>query len=278
MKLLRYGPKGCERPGLLDMEGNIRDLSLIVPDLNPVTIGAGAIEHLRRVDVSTLPCVTSPQRLGPCISQPGHFIAVGLNYADHAEEAGMPIPKEPILFNKARSCLVGPNDDIEIPAGCTKVDWEVELAFVVSKTAWNVPESRALEYVAGYCICNDVSEREYQLERGGQWMKGKSFPTFGPLGPYLLTREEVADPQNLKLWLDLNGKRVQSGSTKTMIFSIASLVSYISRVMILEPGDIVTTGTPPGVALGMANPTYLKTGDIMHLGIEGLGEQRQSVV
>ncbi|AMJ63722.1 fumarylacetoacetate hydrolase family protein [Bosea sp. PAMC 26642] len=278
MKLLRYGPKGREKPAVLDRDGAVRDLSSLAGDITPKTLAAGLIEAVKVADLSKLPILPAGQRIGPCVAESGNFIAVGLNYADHAAETGAEIPKEPILFNKARSCIIGPNDDVQIPPGSEKSDWEVEIAFVIGKTASHVPEADALSYVAGYCICNDVSERAYQIERGGQWMKGKCCPTFGPLGPYLVTTDEVPDPQNLSLWLELNGKKVQDGSTRTMIFPIAHLVSYISQFMILEPGDIVTTGTPPGVGLGMKPPLFLKKGDVMRLGIDGLGVQQQHVI
>jgi 2-keto-4-pentenoate hydratase/2-oxohepta-3-ene-1,7-dioic acid hydratase in catechol pathway len=278
MKLLRYGPAGQEKPGVLDRDGKIRDISSLAADITPKTLAAGLIAKVKAADLTKLPVVADGQRIGPCVAEPGNFIAVGLNYVDHAVETNSPIPKEPILFNKARSCLVGPNDDVKIPEGSNKSDGEVEIAFVIGKTASYVKEADALDYVAGYCVCNDVSEREWQLERGGQWMKGKCCPTFGPIGPWLVTTDEVSDVQNLGLWLELNGKKVQNGSTKTMIFSIAHLVSYISQFMILEPGDIVTTGTPPGVGLGMKPPVFLKKGDVMRLGIDGLGVQKQKVV
>ncbi len=278
MKLLRYGPAGQEKPAVLDSDGNVRDISTIALDINPKTFANGLIDKVKAADLTKLPILPAGQRIGPCVTESGNFIAVGLNYADHAAETGAAIPKEPILFNKARSCIVGPNDDVHLPPGSEKSDWEVEIAFVIGKTASYVAEAEALSYIAGYCVCNDVSERAYQIERGGQWMKGKCCPTFGPLGPYLVTTDEVPDPQNLSLWLELNGKKVQNGSTKTMIFPIAHLVSYISQFMILEPGDIVTTGTPPGVGLGMKPPLFLKKGDVMRLGIDGLGVQEQRVV
>jgi 2-keto-4-pentenoate hydratase/2-oxohepta-3-ene-1,7-dioic acid hydratase in catechol pathway len=278
MKLLRHGPVGQEKPGILDRDGGIRDLSGIIEDISPATIKAGLMARLRGVDAEQLPRVAAPVRIGPCLSTTGNFVAIGLNYADHAEETNAPIPAEPILFSKAPSCIVGPNDDVILPKGSTKADWEVELAFVIGKRAQDVPEDQAMEHVLGYTICNDVSEREFQLERnGGQWMKGKCCPTFGPIGPWLVTRDEVPDPQQLPLWLEVNGKRLQNGSTRTMIFPISMLVSYISRFLILEPGDIVTTGTPPGVGLGMKPERFLKAGDVMRLGIEGLGVQEQRV-
>lgn len=278
MKLLRYGPPGREKPGLLDGNGQVRDLSGVIDDISPRSIAAGLLETLSGLDITALPKVENFGRIGPCLATTGNFVAIGLNYADHAEETNAPIPKEPILFNKAPSCIVGPNDDVVLPKGSTKSDWEVELAFVIGKRAQDVPEAEAMDHVLGYTICNDISEREYQLERnGGQWMKGKCCPTFGPIGPWLVTRDEVPDPQDLSLWLEVNGHRLQNGSTRTMIFPIAMLVSYISRFLILEPGDLVTTGTPPGVGLGMKPERYLKIGDTMRLGIEGLGVQQQAV-
>ncbi len=278
MKLLRFGPPGAERPGMLDAAGRVRDLSGVIPDISPASIADGLAERLAGVDPQSLPLAPEGARIGPCLARPGNFIAIGLNYADHAEETNAPIPAEPIVFNKAPSCIVGPHDDVVLPEGSTKSDWEVELAFVIGRRAQDVSEADAMEHVLGYTICNDVSEREYQLERnGGQWAKGKGCPTFGPIGPWLVTRDEVADPQQLGLWLDVNGKRLQDGSTRTMIFSIAHLVSHMSRFLILEPGDLVTTGTPPGVGLGMKPERYLRRGDVMTLGIDGLGEQRQQV-
>lgn len=278
MKFVRFGRAGAEKPGLVDADGRIRDLSAIVPDITGAALGQGLAARLAGVAIDNLPLVPEGTRLGPCLGNVGNFIAIGLNYADHATETGAAIPKEPILFNKARSCIVGPNDDVVLPPDSVKSDWEVELAFVVSKTASYVSEEQALSHVGGYFICNDVSEREYQLEREGQWMKGKCCPTFGPIGPWLVTPDEVGDPQDLALWLEVNGERVQDGSTRTMIFPIARLVADLSRYMILEPGDIVTTGTPPGVGLGMKPPRFLKRGDTMRLGIERLGEQQQRVV
>lgn len=278
MKLLRHGPRGQEKPGILDSKGRIRDLSSVVPDISGAVIGAGKLEEIRKVRVDSLPLVSEGVRLGPCVSGVGNFLAVGLNYADHATETDAKIPAEPILFNKAPSCIVGPFDEVVLPRGSVKSDWEVEIAFVVSQRASYVPQEYAMSYIAGYCICNDVSEREFQLEKEGQWVKGKCCPTFGPLGPYLVTPDEIPDPQNLKLWLEVNGQRVQNASTKTMIFPIPMLLSYISQYMILEPGDVVTTGTPPGVGLGMKPPRFLKAGDVMRLGVEGLGEQKQRVV
>jgi 2-keto-4-pentenoate hydratase/2-oxohepta-3-ene-1,7-dioic acid hydratase in catechol pathway len=278
MKLVRFGPAGQEKPGLVDRDGRIRDLSGHVADISGAALGAQALARLRGVDPNSLPVVPDGARLGPCVNGVGNFIAVGLNYVDHAAETGSPIPAEPILFNKAPSCIVGPNDDTIIPKGSKKLDWEVELAIVIGERASYVHANNALDYVAGYCLCNDVSEREFQIERGGQWMKGKSCPTFGPLGPWLVTRDEIADVQNLSMWLDVNGERRQTGSTKTMIFDCAQIVSYTSHFMTLQPGDVITTGTPPGVGLGMKPPRYLQAGDVVTLSIAGLGEQRQKVV
>lgn len=277
MKLLRFGPPGQEKPGVLDRENRIRDLSGVIPDISGPTLRDGSLDRLSGLDLEALPLAPAGVRIGPCVGQVGNFIAVGLNYAEHATETDAEIPDEPILFNKAASCIVGPYDDVLLPPGSVKSDWEVEIAFVIGKRASYVSEADALDHVAGYCICNDVSEREYQLERGGQWVKGKCCPTFGPIGPWLVTPDEIPDPQNLSLWLEVNGERVQSSSTRTMIFPVAHLVSYISRYMILEPGDLVTTGTPPGVGLGMKPPRFLKPGDVMTLSVEGLGEQRQVV-
>jgi 2-keto-4-pentenoate hydratase/2-oxohepta-3-ene-1,7-dioic acid hydratase in catechol pathway len=278
MKLLRFGAYGREKPGLLDAEGNIRNLSDLVPDIAGETLVSHSLDRLKAIDPTSLPLVPAGQRIGACVGKVGNFIAIGLNYADHAAETGAAIPAEPIIFNKAPSCIVGPDDDVVIPRGSTKTDWEVELAIVIGDRASYVGANEAMSFVAGYCICNDVSEREYQLERGGTWTKGKGCPTFGPLGPVLVTRDEIPDPQNLSLWLDVNGERRQKGSTRTMIFSVAKIVSYVSHFMILEPGDVITTGTPPGVGMGMIPPRYLAAGDTMRLGIEGLGEQNQRVV
>ena len=278
MKLVRFGPADQEKPGIVDGGGQVRDLSGSVADIDGKTLGRAALDRLRGLDLPSLPLAPADVRIGPCVGRVGNFIAVGLNFADHAAETGAKIPAEPILFNKAPSCIVGPNDTVVIPKSSHKTDWEVELAIVVGERASYVPANNALDYVAGFCVCHDVSEREFQTERGGQWMKGKSAPTFGPLGPWLVTRDELPDPQNLPMWLDVNGERMQTGSTSTMIFDCAQLVSYISHFMILEPGDVITTGTPPGVGLGMKPPRYLKPGDVVTLGIEGLGEQRQEVV
>ena len=278
MKLVRWGESGAEKPGLIDAAGAIRDLSGVVRDIAGPFLAADTLANLRRIDAATLPEVPAGTRLGACVGQVRNFIAIGLNYADHAAETGSPIPAEPILFNKAPSCIVGPNDTVILPKGSAKTDWEVELAIVIGKRASYVHANEALDYVAGYCVCHDVSEREFQLERGGTWTKGKGCPTFGPLGPWLVTPDEVGDVQNLDMWLDVNGERMQTGSTRTMIFDVRQIVSYLSHFMLLEPGDVITTGTPPGVGMGMKPPRYLKSGDIVSLGIAGLGEQRQAVV
>ena len=277
MKLLRYGPVGQEKPGLLDSEGTIRDLSGYVADLTPDQLSPENLKKLAAIDPTSLPPVEEPQRYGPPIVGTPKFLAIGLNYADHAAESGMPIPEEPILFNKATSCIQGANDDVMLPKDSVKSDWEVELGVVIGSVARYVEEADALDYVAGYVTVNDLSEREYQLERGTQWDKGKGCDTFGPIGPWLVTGDEVGDPQNLDLWLDVNGKRMQTGNTSTMVFGVANLVSYVSRFMTLEPGDIITTGTPPGVGLGFKPPIYLKAGDKIELGIEKLGTQAQTV-
>jgi 2-keto-4-pentenoate hydratase/2-oxohepta-3-ene-1,7-dioic acid hydratase in catechol pathway len=278
MKLLRYGPQGSEKPGLMDDEGQIRDLSEVVKDIDPDFFAGDGLRKVTLLDINQLPIVQGTPRIGACIRRPGNFIAVGLNYVQHAIETNAPIPSEPILFNKAPSCISGPFDPVTLPIGSVKSDWEVELAIVIGRDALYVSEESALDYVAGYCVCNDVSERESQLEHGGQWVKGKMFPTFGPLGPWLVTKDEIADVQELKLWLELNGKKVQDSSTNDMIFPIRKLVSYISQFVALQPGDVITTGTPPGVGLGMHPEVYLKDGDTMKLGIEGLGTQEQKVV
>jgi len=279
MRLLRYGPVGQEKPGALDRNGVLRDLSGELPDLTPAHLSARSLQWLRQMDLSALPAVAGRPRLGVPVAGIGKFIAVGLNYADHAAEAGLPVPKEPVLFTKAISCLNGPDDDVMLPQGAMKGDWEVELGVVIGTRARYVEESQALDHVAGYCVVNDVSERAYQIERGGTWDKGKGCDTFGPVGPWLVTTDEVGDPQDLKLWLELNGQRRQNGSTRTMIFGVATLISYISRFLTLEPGDLVTTGTPPGVGMGVKpEPLYLKAGDIMTLGVERLGQQTQKVV
>lgn len=278
MKLVRFGSPGQERPGLVDRAGAVRDLSGVVPDLAGGHLDRASLQRLRALDPESLPRAPEGARLGPCVGHVGNFIAVGLNYADHAAETGAPIPAEPIIFNKAPSCIVGPNDEVVLPKASAKTDWEVELAIVIGERASYVHANNALDYVAGYCICHDLSEREFQLERGGTWSKGKGCPTFGPLGPWLVTPDEIADVQHLDLWLDVNGTRMQTGSTASMIFNCAKLVSYISHFMILEPGDVITTGTPPGVAMGRRPERYLQDGDVVTLGIEGLGEQRQTIV
>lgn len=271
MKLVRYGAEGAEKPGLVDGQGRLRDLSGHVADITGATVDDATLSRLRAIDPAQLPLVPAATRLGPCIGNTRHFIAVGLNYADHAAEANMPIPQEPIIFSKAPSSIAGPYDACFLPEGATKVDWEVELAVVIGRRAYRVSEVQALDHVAGYCICNDLSERAWQLERSGQWMKGKSAPGFGPLGPWLVTRDEIQNPLALDLTLDVNGERKQTGSTSTMIFGPAFLISYLSQFMALEPGDVITTGTPPGV--GMASNQYLKSGDSVRLSISGLGEQ-----
>ena len=278
MKLVRFGKPGKERPGLVDRDGKIRDLTDIVPDITGETLGPRTLAKLRKIKPHSLPLANSRSRIGPCVARVGNFIAVGLNFADHAAETGAKIPAEPILFNKSPSSIMGPNDQVVIPKGSKKTDWEVELAIVIGSRAHNITEAQSLAHVAGYCICNDVSERSWQSEGTGQWMKGKSSPTFGPLGPWLVTPDEVPDPQNLAMFLDVSGKRRQTGSTKTMIFGVKHLVAFISKFMVLEPGDVITTGTPPGVGLGMKPQLYLKAGDVMHLGIEKLGEQTQQCV
>ena len=271
MKLVRYGAPGKEKPGLIDGAGKIRDLSEIVPDISGDALSTKSLKRLRNIEPETLPLARGKPRLGACVGKVG-------NYADHAAESNMPIPKEPILFNKAPSCIVGPYDDVVIPKRSVKTDWEVELAVVIGSRASYVEEADALAHVAGYCVCNDVSERTFQLEGTGQWMKGKGCPTFGPLGPWLVTADEIADVQKLSMWLDVDGERMQSGSTATMIFGVRTLVSYISQFLILEPGDVITTGTPPGVGSGKKPPRFLKAGETISLGIEGLGQQAQRVV
>ena len=278
MKLLRFGPAGEEKPGLLDAAGRLRDLSGQIPDLGPAQLGEATLARLRQLDPDTLPLVAGAPRLACPVANVGKFIAIGLNYSDHAAETGAPIPKEPIVFMKATSCIQGANDPVMLPRGSRKTDWEVELGVVIGQRARYVSQKEALQCVAGYCVVNDISEREYQLERGPQWDKGKGCDTFGPIGPWLVTRDEVRQPQKLDVWLDLNGQRRQTGNTKTMIFSVAHIVSYVSQFMTLMPGDVITTGTPPGVGLGMKPPVFLKKGDVMTLGIAGLGQQTQHVV
>ncbi|HYE39584.1 MAG TPA: fumarylacetoacetate hydrolase family protein [Ramlibacter sp.] len=278
MKLVRYGNPGKEKPGLIDDEGRLRDLSGVVPDIGPEQLGAVGLARIRKANPAKLPAVRGNPRFGCPVAHVPKFIAIGLNYSDHAAESNMPIPAEPIVFMKATSCIQGPNDPVMLPRGSVKTDWEVELGVVIGTRARYVPMSKALAYVAGYTVCNDVSEREFQLERGSQWDKGKGCDTFGPIGPWLVTTDEIANVQRLEMWLDVNGQRMQTGNTRTMIFNVAKLVSYCSHFMTLEPGDVITTGTPPGVGLGMKPPKYLKKGDVMTLGIQGLGEQRQLVV
>jgi len=283
MKLVRYGQPGKEKPGLIDAEGRLRDLSGVIADVTPEHLSDKALAKLAKLKADKLPLVKGKKRFGPPVSRVGKFIAIGLNYADHAAESGMPIPKEPIVFMKSTTCIQGADDDVMLPKGSKKTDWEVELGVVIGSRARYVSQKDALNFVAGYCTVNDVSEREYQLERGGTWDKGKGCDTFGPIGPWLVTRDEVPNPQNLAMWLDLNGQRMQSGSTRTMIFGVAKLVSYVSQFMTLEPGDVITTGTPPGVGMGIKKdgqpaPVFLKRGDVMTLGIEGLGSQTQKVV
>ena len=277
MKLMRHGAKGAEKPALLDAQGQVRDLSKVLPDITAAVLSPTSLQRLRDIKVDTLPIVAAPGRIAPPWSGMGKFICVGLNYADHAAESGMPVPAEPVLFMKTTSALVGCNDAVVLPQGSVKSDWEVELGVVIGSKARYVSEAEALKFVAGYCVVNDLSEREYQLERGGQWDKGKGCDTFGPVGPWMLTADEVADPQALSMWLDVNGVRRQTGNTKTMVFGVAQLVSYISRFMTLYPGDLISTGTPPGVGLGHKPPLFLKAGDEMRLGIQGLGEQQQRV-
>ena len=278
MKLLRYGPKGKEKPGLLDDEGRIRDLSSLIDDITGETISPKSLARIRKAKPESLPVVRGKPRIGACIANPQKFIAIGLNYSDHAAEAGLQVPPEPVVFTKQVSCLSGPYDDVTIPPKSKKSDWEVELGVIIGTKAKNIAKRDALKHVAGYCTINDLSEREFQAERAGQWTKGKSYDTFGPVGPWLVTPDEVPDPQKLGMWLDLNGKRVQNGSTATMVFGVAHIVAYLSQFFTLLPGDIITTGTPPGVGMGMKPQRFLKPGDVMRLGIDGLGEQEQKVV
>ncbi len=277
MKLLRYGPVGSERPAMLDSDGIIRDLSTIVPDLTGAVLAKDSLARIRAVDPSSLPVVAGTPRIGACISGVGKFICIGLNYSDHAAESNMAVPVEPVVFMKATSSIMGPNDNVMIPRNSFKTDWEVELGVIIGREAKYVEEADALDYVGGYCVVNDLSERAFQLEGTGQWVKGKSADTFGPIGPWLVTADEVIEPQNLKLWLAVDGHTYQQGSTSTMVFGVAHLVSYLSRFMSLQPGDIISTGTPPGVGLGQKPPVYLKPGNIIRLGVSGLGEQRQTV-
>jgi 2-keto-4-pentenoate hydratase/2-oxohepta-3-ene-1,7-dioic acid hydratase in catechol pathway len=278
MKLLRYGATGQEKPGALDRKGTLRDLSGHIDDLAGAALLPESLEKLKALDLESLPAVDGSPRLGPCVGKAGKFVAIGLNYADHAAESGVDVPKEPVIFTKATSCICGPNDNVVIPRNSQKCDWEVELACVIGTPGKYIDEADALSHVAGYCVVNDVSERGFQLEGTGQWVKGKSADTFGPVGPWLVTPDEVPDPQDLRIWLEVNGHRYQDGSTRTMVFTMAHLISYVSKFMSLQSGDIITTGTPPGVGMGQTPPTYLKPGDSMTLSIEGLGEQRQHVV
>ncbi|WP_295544569.1 fumarylacetoacetate hydrolase family protein [uncultured Pseudacidovorax sp.] len=278
MKLVRYGNPGKEKPGLIDAEGRLRDLSTVIPDLGAAQLDDKVMARLRRLKTDTLPLVRGKPRLGCPVSQVGKLVAIGLNYADHAAEAGMPVPNEPIIFLKATTCIQGANDPVMLPKGSVKTDWEVELGVVIGRQARYVSQKEALDHVAGYCVVNDVSEREYQTERGGTWDKGKGCDTFGPIGPWLVTRDEVPNPQRLSLWLDVNGERMQTGSTRTMVFGVAKIISYVSQFMTLMPGDVIATGTPPGVGMGMKPQRFLRAGDTMTLGIEGLGEQVQPVV
>lgn len=279
MKLLRYGPSGEEKPGLLDATGTIRDLSGVIADVDGSTIGAEGLARLAAIDPTSLPAVAGDPRLGPAVGKVGKFICIGLNYADHAAESGLAVPPEPVIFMKCTSAICGPNDDVEIPRTSEKTDWEVELGVVIGKHTKYVEEKDALDHVAGYLVVNDVSERAFQAERAGQWTKGKSHDTFGPIGPWLVTKDEVPDPQNLKMWLEVDGKRYQDGSTATMVYKVPFLVSYLSQFFSLQPGDIISTGTPPGVGMGIKpNPVYLRPGQTMRLGIEGLGEQQQRTV
>lgn len=279
MKLLRYGDKGQEKPGLLDAQGNIRDLSAHIADVAGTALSAASLAELGKIDPASLPLVSGSPRIGACVGQVGKFICIGLNYADHAAESGLAVPSEPVVFSKWTSAICGPNDNVEIPRDSIKTDWEVELGVVIGKGGRYISESEALEHVAGYCVINDVSEREFQLELGGTWDKGKGCDTFGPLGPWLVTRDEIADPHQLDLWLEVDGHRYQNGNTRTMIFQIPKIVSYLSQFMSLQPGDVISTGTPPGVGLGIKpEPVYLRAGQTMRLGITGLGEQQQRTV
>ncbi len=279
MKLVRFGPPGREKPGILDGEGRIRDLSRVVPDIAGEALSPKGLDKIRKAKLDKLPLVRGNPRLGPCVGGTRNFIAIGLNYSDHAAESGMPIPKEPIIFNKAPSCICGPNDDTMVPKDSTKLDWEVELGVLIGSRARYLSKGKALDAVAGYCVANDVSERVFQIERSGQWTKGKGCETFGPLGPWLVTKDEIKNPQNLDMWLTVNDQPRQNGNTRTMIFDVAHLVWYCSQFFVMEPGDVIVTGTPPGVGLGMKpEPQFLKIGDVVRLGIAGLGEQRQRIV
>lgn len=278
MKLLRFGPLGNEKPGMLAADGTIRDLSSVVGDISGAALSDAGLAAIAAIDPASLPIVDPATRLGPCVGNVGKFVCIGLNYADHAAESGMAVPPEPVLFSKATSAICGPNDPIMIPRGSVKTDWEVELAVVIGKRAKYITQDQALDHIAGYCLCNDVSERAFQTERAGQWVKGKSADNFGPIGPWLVTRDEIADPQNLPMWLKVNGQQMQNGSTRTMVYGVAHVVAYMSQFMTLHPGDVISTGTPPGVGMGQKPPRYLKPGDVVELGIAGLGEQRQQVI
>jgi len=279
MRLLRYGDKGAEKPGMLDAEQRIRDLSAVIDDVAGSVLAPASLARLASLDPHSLPLVAGNPRIGPCVGNVGKFVCIGLNYADHAAEAGMPVPTEPIIFNKWTSAICGPHDNVEIPRGSRKTDWEVELGVVIGKGGRYIDEANAMDHVAGYCVINDVSEREWQLERGGTWDKGKGFDTFGPIGPWLVTRDEIADPHELDLWLEVDGHRYQDGNTRTLIFRIPQLIAYLSRCMSLQPGDVISTGTPPGVGMGIKpSPVFLRAGQTMRLGIQGLGEQRQITV
>lgn len=279
MKLVRYGPAGREKPGIVDSEGKIRDLSRIVKDIDAETLSPKGLAKIKKANINRLKVVPGKPRLGACVANTRHFVAIGLNFSDHARETGAEIPKEPIIFQKAPTCISGPNDNIVIPKGSLKLDWEVELCIVIGSRARYLEKTKAMSAVAGYCVCNDVSERHFQIERGGQWTKGKGSESFGPIGPWMVTKDEIKDVQKLDMWLDVNGRRMQTGSTRTMIFDVAHIVWYCSQFFVMEPGDLITTGTPPGVGLGMKpTPQFLKAGDKVALGIQGLGEQRQTVV
>ena len=278
MKLLRFGNSGQEKPGIIDNDGNIRDLSGVVDDINGSTLSPDGLNKINQIDISSLPIVSDNPRIGPCVGSVGKFLCIGLNYSDHAAETGAEAPPEPILFQKATSAIIGPNDDVEIPKNSNATDWEVELGIIIGKKAKYIAEGTSQDYIAGYCVVNDVSERDFQAKRAGQWTKGKSCDTFGPIGPYLVTKDEVSDPQDLSMTLDVNGQRMQDGSTKTMIFSVNHIVHYLSQFMSLNPGDVIATGTPPGVGLGMKPPVFLKSGDTMKLSIQGLGEQNQKCI
>jgi 2-keto-4-pentenoate hydratase/2-oxohepta-3-ene-1,7-dioic acid hydratase in catechol pathway len=278
MKLVRFGPAGQEKPGIIDPDGRIRDLSSVVPDIAGDALSPSGLARIRNAAIGSLPVVAAGTRIGPCVGKVGNFIAIGLNYADHAAESGMQIPKEPIIFNKAPNCICGPNDDTMVPKDSTKLDYEIELGIVIGSRARYLTQGEAMDAVAGYCLANDVSEREFQIERFGQWTKGKGCETFGPIGPWLVTKDEIPDPQNLNMQLTVNGEIRQKGSTKTMVFGVAHLVWYCSQFIVMDPGDVIATGTPPGVALGMKPPKFLKAGDVVHLTMDGLGEQTQKIV